>query len=415
MPSRCGTAPTFRFRALPQMVDEFLAAAGLDQVVLVANDTGGAVAQYVVADRPARIAALVLTPCDAFDNFVPLPIRHLRLFGRTSWGLWVLAQTLRWRWVQRLPIAFGLLTERAIPADIMRSYTAPCANARAHEAISRRWSAPSIRGIRWSRQSLAGFPPVLLAWARERRRFFPLEHAHRLASLFPTPPSRVIEDSGPFVTEDQPRAVATTIRRFVAIASCPRLARVTLVETDRDLISAPEQRRRRDAEVVSERSRQVCRVAEADRVCSFGPGRPLKHGLHRAPQAQPHHIAAQRYPVSSTNRWLSQLGETFSCARQRLQSHRSIDLGAQQDQGTCDAEHRGHGRPDRIDAAQPSHALQIASASSMVPPSAASVANPAAAWCGGWKGTMHCHRKSVADPRREAYSAPSDSMKSIAT
>lgn len=64
---------------------------------------------------------------------------------------------------------------------------------------------------------LRAFPrPALLAWARERRRFFPLEHAHRLASLFPDAAVEVIEDSGPFVTEDQPTAVAHAIRRFVA-------------------------------------------------------------------------------------------------------------------------------------------------------------------------------------------------------
>jgi pimeloyl-ACP methyl ester carboxylesterase len=56
---------------------------------------------------------------------------------------------------------------------------------------------------------------VLLVWARERRRFFPLEHAHRLATLFPDAAVEIIEDSGPFVTEDQPRAVATAIRLFI--------------------------------------------------------------------------------------------------------------------------------------------------------------------------------------------------------
>ena len=208
----------FSLPGIAAMVDGFLTAAGLDQVVLVANDTGGAVAQHVVADRPERIAGLVLTPCDAFDNFVPLPIRHLRLFGRTSWGLWALAQTLRWRWVQRLPIAFGLLTERAIPADIMCSYTAPLRErtgtrsnfAALVRAIDPRYTVDVAKRLR-------SFPrPVLLAWARERRRFFPLEHAHRLASLFPDAAVEVIEDSGPFVTEDQPTAVAHAIRRFVA-------------------------------------------------------------------------------------------------------------------------------------------------------------------------------------------------------
>jgi len=213
---RLGT--DFSLPGIARMVERFLVAAGLDHVVLVANDTGGAVAQYVAAAHPQRIAALVLTPCDAFDNFVPLPIRHLCLFGRTPWGLWLLAQTLRWRFVQRLPIAFGLLTERPIPAAIMRSYTGPLRV----QAGTRRDFAALVQKIhpRYTvdvAPRLASYRrPVLLLWARERRRFFPLDHAYRLATIFPDARVEVIEDSGPFVTEDQPAAVAVAIRTFVA-------------------------------------------------------------------------------------------------------------------------------------------------------------------------------------------------------
>jgi len=212
---RLGT--DFSLPGIARMVERFLVAAGLDHVVLVANDTGGAVAQYVAAAHPQRIAALVLTPCDAFDNFVPLPIRHLRLFGRTPWGLWLLAQTLRWRFVQRLPIAFGLLTERPIPAAIMSSYTGPLRDY----ASTRRDFAALVRKIH-PRYTVDVAPrlasylrPVLLLWALERRRFFPLEHAHRLAAIFPDARVEVIDDSGPFVMEDQPAAVALAIRTFV--------------------------------------------------------------------------------------------------------------------------------------------------------------------------------------------------------
>jgi len=73
----------------------------------------------------ANHPALVLTPRDAFDNFLPLPIRHLQLLGRTPAGLRLLAESLRFRPVQRLPIPFGLLTRRPIPAETMASYTRP--------------------------------------------------------------------------------------------------------------------------------------------------------------------------------------------------------------------------------------------------------------------------------------------------
>jgi pimeloyl-ACP methyl ester carboxylesterase len=44
---------------------------GLDQVDLVANDTGGAVAQIFVANHPERVRTFVLTNCDTQGNIPP--------------------------------------------------------------------------------------------------------------------------------------------------------------------------------------------------------------------------------------------------------------------------------------------------------------------------------------------------------
>src|SRR3954468_1198918 len=99
---------------LADLVGDFLEALDLDGVTLVANDTGGAIAQWVAIRHPERLARLVLTPCDAFHNFLPLVLRHLQVFGRTPTGLRVLAEALRFRAIQRLPIAFGRLTVRPI-------------------------------------------------------------------------------------------------------------------------------------------------------------------------------------------------------------------------------------------------------------------------------------------------------------
>jgi pimeloyl-ACP methyl ester carboxylesterase len=199
---------------LADLVDRTLAALGLDQVTLVGNDTGGAVCQTVAARYPQRLAALVLTPCDAFDNFLPLPIRHLQLFGRTPWGLRLLAETLRWRPIYRLPIAFGLLTRRPIPHHIMASYTGPL---REH-AGTRRDFAQLVRGIsrRFTEQAADALPaftkPALIAWARQD--FFPLAHGQRLAGLLPAAELAVIDDSGPFVGEDAPVQLAELIAEF---------------------------------------------------------------------------------------------------------------------------------------------------------------------------------------------------------
>src|SRR2546430_16514383 len=54
---------------MARIVADFMAALHLGDVTVVANDTGGAVAQWLVGHHPDRIGGLVLTSCDAFEKF----------------------------------------------------------------------------------------------------------------------------------------------------------------------------------------------------------------------------------------------------------------------------------------------------------------------------------------------------------
>src|SRR5918995_3455315 len=56
---------------LANLIADAIEAAGLEDVTLVGNDTGGGLSQLVVTQRPERIGRLVLTSCDAYDNFPP--------------------------------------------------------------------------------------------------------------------------------------------------------------------------------------------------------------------------------------------------------------------------------------------------------------------------------------------------------
>ncbi|HEX2015316.1 MAG TPA: alpha/beta hydrolase, partial [Solirubrobacteraceae bacterium] len=58
-------------RGIAGIIASLLEVLDLDDVVLVGNDTGGALCQVVAADHPERLGALVLTNCDAFENFPP--------------------------------------------------------------------------------------------------------------------------------------------------------------------------------------------------------------------------------------------------------------------------------------------------------------------------------------------------------
>ena len=52
------------FTAQAQMVAEVIDALGIDKIDLVANDSGGAIAQIFAAHHPERLRSLVLTNCD---------------------------------------------------------------------------------------------------------------------------------------------------------------------------------------------------------------------------------------------------------------------------------------------------------------------------------------------------------------
>jgi pimeloyl-ACP methyl ester carboxylesterase len=200
---------------LARMVADFLAALDLEDVVLVANDTGGAVAQQVVADHPERIGALVLTPGDSHDRFFPPVLRYLMVMSRLPGFGFQVAQTLRLRPLRRLPIAFGWVNKHPMPDEVTEAMIAPL---RRHRHVRRDFRrlvrAVSPRYTQALLPRLAGFEkPVLLAWATEDK-LFPYANAEDLARRFPNARLEPVEDSYTFVSEDQPQRLTELIREF---------------------------------------------------------------------------------------------------------------------------------------------------------------------------------------------------------
>jgi hypothetical protein len=64
----------------------------------------------------------VLTSCDAFENYPPKAVAYLKPISRFPPALWLLTQTMRLRFVQRLPIAYGWATHVPIEPAIMESF-----------------------------------------------------------------------------------------------------------------------------------------------------------------------------------------------------------------------------------------------------------------------------------------------------
>jgi pimeloyl-ACP methyl ester carboxylesterase len=200
---------------LARLIADFLEALELEEVVLVANDTGGAISQITAANHPERIGRLVLTNCDAFDNFLPPAFRPLQWAARVPPVLNGVMQGMRFAPMRRLPNAFGWLIKRDFDDAPTRDWVEPFLTDRA----IRRDTAKVLRGIdpRYTieaAEKLRDFDrPAVLAWAVEDR-FFKVAYAERLAATINGATLERIEDSYTFVSEDQPEQLAELIARF---------------------------------------------------------------------------------------------------------------------------------------------------------------------------------------------------------
>ena len=199
-----------------RMIAELLDRLGLDDVTLVGNDTGGALAQLVAAHHPERVGRLVLCNCDMLDVFPPAFFRPLIRVVQLPGVLQALAQVNRVRAVRNSPLAFGWLSKRGIPDEVAHGYLAGAGDPGIRRDLLRFLRAAEPRLTEHAADVLAQRDlPILLAWADEDR-FFRTDLARRFAARMRDARIELIADAYTFTPEDQPEALAAHIARFAA-------------------------------------------------------------------------------------------------------------------------------------------------------------------------------------------------------
>ena len=194
------------------MIAEFCERLGLDGVTVVANDTGGALTQILMANHPERIGRVVLTPSDSFERFFPPMFAYLPTLARIPGAVDVLARLLRPRVLHGLPMTFGWLTRRR-PLDatpFLEPSRDPAVRGDLRRfllGVHRRHTLAAVAGLRRFEK------PVLLAWAIEDR-LFPISLAHRLAAVLPDATIVGIGDSSTFVPMDRPARLTELVIDF---------------------------------------------------------------------------------------------------------------------------------------------------------------------------------------------------------
>lgn len=203
--------------AVADAVTGLLDALDVHDAVLVGSDTGGGLCQLALRGDTHRVRGLVLTNCDAFEQFPPRFFVPLFILARSRLAVWTLAQQTRLRAVRHSPLGFGPLLNRPRPASLTRGWIQPLLDS----AAIRRDVTRFARGMRrtelvdaatWLGQFEG---PVRLVWGT-RDKHFTIELGQRLAAAFRQAQLEEIADATTFVSIDRPEAVVSAVRDVLA-------------------------------------------------------------------------------------------------------------------------------------------------------------------------------------------------------
>lgn len=195
-------------------IASFLEALDLEDVTIVANDSGGAMSQVLVSRHPERIGRLVLTNCDTHENFPPGIFKAMPPLAKLPGGMTILAAPFRIGAVARA--AFKPFARTRIPADLVASWMQPAMDdpeirrdlQKVTAGMHRRYTLEAAEKLRGSEL------PILFTWA-PGDRFFPIRYAERLAGEVAN--ARIVEipNAKTFVALDQPQRLAEEIAGFL--------------------------------------------------------------------------------------------------------------------------------------------------------------------------------------------------------
>jgi pimeloyl-ACP methyl ester carboxylesterase len=202
------------FRAQAAMLEAFCQSLGLETVDLVANDSGGAIAQIFAARHPQRIRSLTLTNCDTHDNYPPPalePTRAAAASGRFSARRQELLADIE---LSRPNFGAAYEDVNRVSVDTLRAYLEPLLATPQATRNLERWLTssedcsqtteiePLLRQLR---------APTLIVWGTADV-FFPLKWAYWLKDTIPGA-SKVIELQGAklFFPEERPDSLADAL------------------------------------------------------------------------------------------------------------------------------------------------------------------------------------------------------------
>jgi pimeloyl-ACP methyl ester carboxylesterase len=219
-------APTqdVSFTAQARMLAEVLDALRLEKIDLVANDSGGAIAQIFAAHHPERLTSLVLTNCDVHDGWPPpqvLPIMERARMGTLApifQPMLDRPDVARERYArgESVPLFRSYTDTSVLTDEVIRLYLQPLLSSQQRvEAFQRYWLGFDNTHTVAIHSALKALQvPTLIVWGLQDI-FFDKKWAYWLKDTIPGA-RRVVEvaDGRLFFPEDRPDALALPLLDF---------------------------------------------------------------------------------------------------------------------------------------------------------------------------------------------------------
>ena len=211
--------------ALAAGLEDFCEALGLTGIDLVANDTGGAIAQIFAARQPGRLATFTLTNCDTQNDMPPdafKPMIELAAAGQLAPTAVAMFANLD----VAAKISFESVYEHLdrMDREVIRSYLEPCfgtlERARQFERLLTSLDAGDLRAVEPQLKELA--VPTLMVWGTGDT-FFDVSTAYWLRDTIPGATGVVTVDGARlFFPEERPMDLVPHLERHWAAATAAR-------------------------------------------------------------------------------------------------------------------------------------------------------------------------------------------------
>jgi pimeloyl-ACP methyl ester carboxylesterase len=207
--------------ALAANLEDLCEVLGLAGIDLVANDTGGAIAQIFAARHPERLATFTLTNCDTQDNMPPdafKPLIELAAAGELAPTAVAMLADL----AAAAQVSFEAVYEHLdrMDLEVIRSYLEPCfgtlERARQFERLLTSLDAGDLRAIAPQLRELT--VPTLMVWGTGDT-FFDVSAAYWLRDTIPGATEVVTVDGARlFFPEERPMDLVPHLERHWAAA-----------------------------------------------------------------------------------------------------------------------------------------------------------------------------------------------------